>query len=270
MSGPARARVLFHAGRVVAIEMPDDRPLGELLQLDPAAHGEALGRGRVHGPVGAWLVREGLASEGDVLAALRRQLRVRVGALLRWPDARLRFAPVAAPLPTLHEPVPVIDLVLGGLRDALGSVPAAASRRLRTQRWGLSPLGEALLPKAALWPEERAMAGVLERPLGGDSVLSIGAHRPRALRALYAWHLLGLVTCRRAGTRHGVLLRKRHQLRHAASPADLLELREHGDARRGLRRLLRDVHPDRFEPSLQTTSGEVVQALMRAERKLRG
>ena len=78
------------------------------------------------------------------------------------------------------------------------------------------------------------------------------------------------MTCRRAGTRHGVLLRKRHQLRHAASPADLLELREHGDARRGLRRLLRDVHPDRFEPSLQTTSGEVVQALMRAERKLRG
>lgn len=230
--------------------------LGELLAVDPTRHRQALGQSAPVGPVGRWLVREGLADAAAVAHALRRQMRARITKLFAWSEIELRFLPVSAPLPALDEPLTATDLVLGALRD-VARPSADAETRLRTTEWTLSPLGRAQLPRAELFPQERAMLMALERGVRGDDVLALGGGHPRSLRALYAWHLVGLAVERRLGAatrdhRHQALLRARRSLRDGAV--------EHDD--RALRRVLRDVHPDRFESRLQETCTDVVRELL--------
>lgn len=71
------------------------------------------------------------------------------------------------------------------------------------------------------------------------------------------------------------MLRKRREVRARVSPRALLDLPEgagRDDARRALRRLVRDLHPDRFgddaSDGLVRTSGEIVSALVAAEAHL--
>ncbi|MCB9635130.1 MAG: DUF4388 domain-containing protein [Sandaracinus sp.] len=260
--GRGRARVALHAGRVVAIEVEGAPTLGDLLKVDPRRHREALGAGGPAGPVGRWLVREGLAEPSAVAHALRRQLRARFAALFTWPEVELRFVPIAAPLPPVDEPVPPTDLVLGALRDVV-KVPTTSETRLRAAEWTLSPLGRAQLPRAELYPEERAMLVALQSGARGDDVLALGGGSPRALRALHAWQLVGLVVERRLEGaregRHQALLRARRMTRRGRPLDD----------ERAIRRALAQVHPDRFDPRLQSTCTEVVRELLASRTKRR-
>lgn len=259
-----RATLAFHAGRVVAVAVEGGPPLGDLLTVDPEAHRRALGRGAAQ-PVGRWLVREGLVDAASVSHALRRQARARVAQVFAWPEVALRFAPVSAPLPSLDEPLAPIDLVLGALRT-LGPPNAATEARLRATEWVLSARGRTQLRQAELYPQERAMLVALDRGVRGEDALAIGGHHARALQALHAWQSVGLVVEPRLQTqssegRHQALLRARRQVRRGAAPVS--DTRE-------LRRTLRDVHPDRFDPRLRETCSEVVRELLAARPKGRG
>ena len=75
---------------------------------------------------------------------------------------------------------------------------------------------------------------------------------------------------------YGLLLKKRNQLRNAASPEALLDLGPQHDPRApraSLRRLARELHPDRFKAGapapIEQLSGEVLSALVDAESRLR-
>jgi len=79
----------------------------------------------------------------------------------------------------------------------------------------------------------------------------------------------------RAGGSYPLLLRKRREVRSQASARTLLDLPEGAgerDARRALRKLVRDLHPDRFgdsaPPALRRASGEIVTALVAAEARI--
>ena len=79
----------------------------------------------------------------------------------------------------------------------------------------------------------------------------------------------------KAGGSYPLLLRKRREMRKQASARTLLDLPEGAggqDARRALRRLVRDLHPDRFgesvPPALRRASGEIVTALVNAEASI--
>jgi hypothetical protein len=264
VQGAGRARIALHAGRVVAIDVDGAPPLGDLLEVDPARHRAALDRRPPVGPVGRWLVREGLADPAAVTHALRRQLRARVARLFAWADVELRFVPVSAPLPALDEPLTTTDLVLGALREVVRP-SADTEARLRDAEWTLSVLGRAQLPRAELFPQERAMLFALERGARGQDVLALGGGHPRALRALHAWHLVGLAVERRLEAanrdgRHQALVRARRALRHEPTT-------ERDE--RALRRTLRDVHPDRFEPRLQATCTDVVRELLATRGRTR-
>ncbi|MBX3250559.1 MAG: DUF4388 domain-containing protein [Myxococcales bacterium] len=281
--GPARGRLVLHAGKVVAVDLPGTTMLGELLAVDRDGHARALEGAPPSGPIGRWLVARQLAEAPAVAYALRRQMRARVTAMFRWPECELRFEPIAAALPALEEPVPVADLVLSALRGAVDAVPADAERRIRDGRWVVDAKAWATLEQAALFPEERAMLPVLLRGGTGADALALGAERPRALRALYAWQLVGLAQPNGASAgdaRHQTLLRKRLALRRGLGAEALLDLqddmRTEGStddgaraARERVRRLVRDVHPDRFDPRLHAACGEVLQALLTAQSRLR-
>jgi hypothetical protein len=264
VQGVGRARIALHAGRVVAVDVDGAPPLGDLLAVDEARHREALDRRAPVGPVGRWLVREGLADPAAVTHALRRQMRARVSRLFAWSEVELRFVPVSAPLPALDEPLTATDLVLGALRDVVRP-SAETEARLRDAEWTLSTLGRSQLPRAELFPQERAMLFALERGARGEDVLALGGGHPRALRALHAWHVVGLAVERRleaAGRdgRHQALIRARGALRRDKTTAR---------DERTLRRTLRDVHPDRFEPRLQATCSDVVRELLATRGRTR-
>ncbi len=258
-----RATIALHAGRVAAVAVDGGPLLGDLLPIDLEAHRRALERGATR-PVGRWLVREGLASAPSVSHALRRQARARVTAVFAWPEVVLRYAPPAAPLTPLDEPLEPVDLVLGALRTH-GPLSGAAETRLRGSMWVLSARGRALLPNAALYPQERAMLVALARGVRGDDAIAIGGQHPRAIQGLHAWHQVGLVVdprleAERFEGRHQALLRARRKVRRGtASIAD----------HRELRRTLRDVHPDRFDPRLHETCNEVLRALLTARAETR-
>jgi len=72
-----------------------------------------------------------------------------------------------------------------------------------------------------------------------------------------------------------LLLRKRRELRSRASAHALLDLPEGAggrDARVALRKLVCDLHPDRFgdgtPPALRRASGEITTALVNAEAQI--
>jgi hypothetical protein len=93
-------------------------------------------------------------------------------------------------------------------------------------------------------------------------------------RFLWALKLLRAASSR-AGGSYPLLLRKRRQLRKQASAHALLDLPEGAggrEARLALRKLVRDLHPDRFgdgaPAALRRASGEVVTALVDAEARI--
>jgi hypothetical protein len=86
--------------------------------------------------------------------------------------------------------------------------------------------------------------------------------------------LLGAASPRTTGS-YPLLLRKRRELRNDVSAHALLDLPEGAggrDARLALRKLVRDIHPDRFGDgaplALRRASGEIVSALVDAEARI--
>jgi hypothetical protein len=91
-------RVFFDAGLVDDVETSFPAPkLGELLSRDGTLSRDGLGRlsrrliAEPHKRSGEILVEERLASGEAVLSGLRRQLRLRLEALFRLPEALVRF-----------------------------------------------------------------------------------------------------------------------------------------------------------------------------------
>ena len=272
-----RARFVLHGGTVASVDLPGVAPLHELLELDLERHRRLLDRIEASpGPIGERLVRVGLLSPEALALALRKQMRVRTEAVFRWNAAEFRFVPVAAPGVRAPHPARAIDLVMHACRSTMRAMPAAVRRRLANADFELSERGRAVLGAAGLQPGELAMRDALLRAgsLRGESLFGIAG--PRAERTLHVWSVLGVVRERSMdSTRHRVLLRKRRQLRdgrQAQDPHTLLELdgTTAMTPRQSLKRILKDVHPDRFGPELQGASGEVVRALLEAERALRG
>lgn len=284
-SGPRAARVAVADGtpRAIAMAAGEGDTLGEILEregaLDRDAHARALGSG-VRAPVGEWLVSEGATTRPAVSHALRVQLRRRTRALLAWPSSEYRFERGAADVgvPHVPEPIPAAELVLGAMRDVTrGESLAAIARQIGEEHLVLTPAGEALLTTAPLHPCEAAMLPLLRRGASARDLIASGGASPRAIRALFAWRLLLAVAPSGQGKAgYALLVRKQRQLARSASPRALLDLPRDArpdDARRALRRLARDLHPDRFgtaaPEAVRRASTDVLAALVRAEATLR-
>jgi hypothetical protein len=231
-------------------------------------------------PVGRLLIEAGAARPEAVAWALRVQLRERMRVLLARERASLRFAsgPAFVGTPHVVDAVSASDLVLSAMRRILADAPAEeAWRALRAEAWALTPLGEALLARAALWPAEAALVAALRT---GSTVDALVARDTDASRAAV---LFASLRALRAVGRRGeerascaLLLRKSLELRQQRDARTLLEIEEGGDrsaARRSFRRLVGALHPDRLGPSapeaLRRATTEVVVALQSAVAEVR-
>jgi hypothetical protein len=262
-----------------------DDTLGDALvregALDPHAHHEALRRSeRTYGPVGHWLVDAGLVGRPALELALRRQLRDRVLHVFACQtlDYRFELRAPAPDAPLIEEPVGTADLVLAAMRAQVATwtrerlLAAVEPGELRA-----TALGTMLAREAALWPEEAAVTALLAQGTTLERVLQLTGGAPRALRLLAAMSLLSAVAARPTREqRFSLLVRKREQLRHCASPRALLDLPNDAapaEARRALRRLASRLHPDAFGPhatdAVRRASSEVLGALIDAEHELR-
>jgi hypothetical protein len=276
-------RLAIRDGHTIAatVSEPDAECLGDLLVrrgvLDPLRHREALDVSEPVGPVGAWLVREGLISEGDLRDGLFTQLRARVRRIFEWDQAEFRFTATAPEVgvPSLDVPLPTQDLVLDAMRAQVAPMPLVlVRRRLGHGLYVLTSLGEEVVRDATLEREEAAMLPLLRAGASVDSLLAAAGGHARAHRGLLALKLLGAASAPATGTSFGLLLRKHREVARSASSRALLDLDGGADpstARRALRKLARDLHPDRFDadPSMQRASSEVLKALVRAEADLR-
>ncbi len=292
--GEARLAIIDGTPRALVGAVPQGGTLGDRLVrsggLDARAHADALdARARAdtldvagsRGPVGRWLVESGAARPEAVAHALREQLRERVRALFRWQAVEFQFVAGAAEIgvPTVPDAVRAGDLVLSAMRDALAQEPLLALRRfLGDGLLVLTPLGEALLDHAALWPDEAAMLPTLRSGAAVDALLSIARGSPRALRLLAALRYLRAASSPGASAdTYALLLRKTREVRRAADAGTLLELAGDADgsaARRSLRRFAGALHPDRLGPdapaALRRVSSDLVGALaLAAERVAR-
>lgn len=261
-----QGRVSLNAGRVVNVWVPDANRLGRFL---PAASGEGP-RSSEGGPIGGRWLAEGRVSRPELSHALRCQMRRRMSTLIAWPRVALRFE--AAEVGSANvEPWDTADLVLAALRKVVRPSPRTV-QWLRKGYWRLSPEAERELGGAALYPEERAMLVALRTGAWGRDLLGLAGESPRAQCALLVWRTLGWVGPARRGD-YALLLRKQREIRQRASQYRLLDLPAGASprqARAALRRLVRSVHPDRFEPALQEPCAKVLRALVAAEASLRG
>lgn len=265
----AQAKVHLRQGRVSGVVLADLNRLGRFL---PPAAQEASAPSRAgEGPIGGRWLAEGRVSRPALSHALRQQMRRRVVTLLAWPRVSLRFDASAEPPDDDVEPWDTRDLVLAALREVVRPDRAAAAL-IRAGYWRLTKDAQGDLEGAALFPDEQAMLVVLREGAWGRDALAVAGNSPRAERALLGWRALGWLGPSRRGD-YALLLRKQRELRQRVSHHRLLDLppgASPAQARRALRRLVRSVHPDRFEPALQEPSTKVVRALVAAEASLRG
>lgn len=281
--GAVRIAVVDGTPRALSGDVAQGGTLGDRLTrtgaLDTRAHAEALEAGESRGPVGSWLVESGSARPEAVAHALREQLEERVRALFRWDSVEFQFAVGSADVgvPLVPNAVRAADLVLSAMRDALAPEPLLGLRRfLGDGLLVLTPLGEALLDHAALWPDEAAMLPTLRAGAAVDALLSIARGSPRALRLLAALRYLRAATPPGASTdTYALLLRKTRELRRTGDAGTLLELARGSDglaARRSLRRFAAALHPDRLgpnaPPALRDASNAVVGALAEAAERV--
>jgi hypothetical protein len=283
VAGVRLGRLAIRDGHTVAaaVSEPDEACLGDLLVragvLDPERHREALDEGEPEGPVGAWLVREGLVTKEALNDGLFAQLRSRVRRIFEWEQAEFRFSATEPDVgvPALDVPLPTQDLVLDAMRAQVAPIPLLlVRRRLGHGLYVLTSLGEEVVRGATLEREEAAMLPLLRTGASVDSLLAIAGGHARAHRGLLALKLLGAASAPASGASFGLLLRKHREIARSASSRTLLDLEAKSDpgaARRALRKLARDLHPDRFDadPSMQRTSSEVLKALVQAEADLR-
>lgn len=207
----------------------------------------------------------------------RRQLLQSVAQVCTWDSLVLRL--VQEPLSTtwwkLREPVPARQVALQVMRAAVQEVETAVLRSdLGDAIYHLTEAGEAMVIGAELRPEESAVVFWLRRGVRAEDIASLPGCGLRGYRFAGMLKLLGCAAPK-AGGSYPLLLRKRRELRARASARALLDLPEGAgqqDARRALRKLVRDLHPDRFgdsaPPVLRDASGEIMTALVEAEARI--
>lgn len=270
--GGLRAAIRLFEGRIASVDHreSDGSVLGDLLLDEGALARELLpdddGRAESE-PIGRFLVRTGRVTRGALEHALRRQVRVRLRTVFSWERPRLGFRALEVTAADLT--LPVADAVLDALRHT--AAQDVEPRLPERETWALSSFGRDLLREAALRPEEAAVAAMLERGVAMDTIASVLNRNPRAMRFAAMLRRIGAVEPSHASGSYSLLLQKRQQLRRSSDPRMLLGLppgASKADARRALRRLARDLHPDRFsqaDAAARTLSAEVLRALVAAE-----
>ncbi|UJR80542.1 Hypothetical protein I5071_25890 [Sandaracinus amylolyticus] len=278
-----RAKIVIREGRVIAIDAPSVAAprLGHLLVgsgVDAAAVERAAATRESGVRVGDAVVRAGLAGQGAISHALRVQLRARVRSIAGWDGVELRFER-CAPRPRAHEePSRAGELLLGAMRDALSGATVPSVRdRIGEGSLVLTPLGEALVGGAPLWPDEQALAAVLRRPSTLDALERACRGSDRAFRLLLALRVLeGAAPPPPGRATLSLLARKAREIRRATSAEALLDLPRGArpdEARAAWRKLAATLHPDRFAHGvpapLLRVSTEVACAINGAARELR-
>lgn len=175
----------------------------------------------------------------------------------------------------LEDRIRARELALQTMQRAVNAMHASSVRaELREGMYRLTSAGEALLDGLALRPEEQAVSFWLRRGVRAEDVVALPGCGLGGYRFLCSLKLLGAAAPRN-GASYPLLLRKRQQVRRQASAHVLLDLPEGAggrDARRALRKLVKDLHPDRFgeetPPALRRASGEIVIALVDAEARI--
>lgn len=203
-----------------------------------------------------------------------RQVFEQVLGMCKWNGLVLRLVQ-SAPGPAwweLRQPIPARVLALQTMRRAVQNVDTASVRaELGQAAYHLSEAGEALIHGAELRSEETFVLFWLRRGVLAEELSALPGCGLAGYRFLWMLKLLGAASPKPGGS-YPLLLRKRRELRKQATAHALLDLPEGADgrdARVALRKLVRDVHPDRFgdgtPPALRRASGEVTSALVNAE-----
>ena len=211
------------------------------------------------------------------VATSQRQVFERFLEICNWDDVVLRLVGLseAASWWKLQEPIPARTLALQTMRAAVnGSELSSMRADLGDAVYHLTDSGEALSRLAVLRPEETAVLFWLRRGVRAEELAGLPGCGMTGYRFLWMLTLLGAAAPRRTGS-YPLLLRKRRELRNDASAHALLDLPEGAggrDARLALRKLVRDIHPDRFGDgaplALRRASGEIVSALVDAEARI--
>lgn len=211
------------------------------------------------------------------VATSQRQLLQSVTQVCAWDGLVLQLEqqPPTATWWKLQTPVQARTLALEVMRAAIRDVDSATVRSdLGDGMIHLTEAGEAMVIAAELRPEETATVFWLRRGVRAGEIPTLPGCGLRGYRFAWMLKLLG-GAAPRAGGSYPLLLRKRREVRSQASARTLLDLPEGAgerDARRALRKLVRDLHPDRFgdsaPPALRRASGEIVTALVDAEARI--
>jgi len=211
------------------------------------------------------------------VAVTRRQVLERILGLCEWDGLVLRLVQ-SADAPdgrTLCEPAPARFLALPAMRAAVTHIDTARLRaQLGNEAYHLTPVGEALVRGADLRAEESSVLSWLRKGVPAAELAARPGCGLAGYRFLWMLKLLGAASPKATGS-YPLLLRKRRELRSRASAHALLDLPEGAggrDARVALRKLVRDLHPDRFgdgtPPALRQASGEITTALVNAEAQI--
>ncbi|MBW1875454.1 MAG: hypothetical protein JRG67_08800 [Deltaproteobacteria bacterium] len=211
------------------------------------------------------------------VATSHRHVFENVLQMCTWEGLILRLvqAPAAATWWKLAEPVPARTVALQTMRAAVKGVDTASVRSgLGNTTYHLTEAGESLFRGTELRPEETAVLFWLRRGVPAEDLLTLPGCGLAGYRFVWMLKLLGAASPK-AGGSYPLLLRKRRQMRKQVSAHALLDLPEGAggrDARIALRKLVRDLHPDRFgeraPPALRRASGEIVTALVDAEARI--
>jgi hypothetical protein len=280
-----RADVSIVAGipqRVTALPGADE-PLGDTLlragQFNWPAHQQAMKCVEPPRPIGRWLVETGVTTPSAVCSALDQQLRERLLHLFSL--RALDYHWHASEAITAREIAPQISmpaLVLSGVKRALTD---GATNRVRRSIDGkplrLTSLGRFFVKDDALLAGDAALLQALSSSTDGVTIEMSAPHASDTSQTVTALFLLSCVTVDFQRTAlHSLLVRKRRQIRDRACPGALLDLppgSPPAQARRALRRLTAQIHPDRLGPNtpeaVQHASSELLKALVRAENELR-
>jgi len=209
------------------------------------------------------------------VATSHRHVFDRVLQICRWDRLVLRLArePTQATWWKLSEPLPARLLALETMRAAAASADANGIRaELAGAVYYLTPPGELLLDGASLRPEEAAILPWLRRGVQAEQIPGLAGWELAACRFVWILKLLRAAAPKAGGSSYPLLLRKRRELRRHVPAHTLLDLPEGAngrDARLALRKLVADLHPDRFgegaPAELRRASGEIVTALVEAE-----
>jgi hypothetical protein len=263
-----RGSIAMVAGRVAHVEAAGAAPLlGELLGIDREPTERA-------GWIGERTKREGLATAGEVLGAHREQMRARLVAMMSWRGVTVALSQGSPKLPPGVEPAFTADLLIEALRRAAREVPIERAReRLAAHPWSLTALGRSLAARAALHADEAALVHALKSPTDLAALERI-ASTERAMRLAYALVFVEAAALPAEAGSMTLLARKTTELRRDAPAARLLDLPQHStDTRAAMRKLVRELHPDRFAAhapaAIQEASTAVVAAVTRAATRVR-